>query len=168
MGYSVWKCRRFVRGSVSRPAGLPWLLPCVLLSLRSSPWAPEKRIWCVLRMKIFQLGVLLESCCKTLQRTWFDCFKYLRTVYLGKLQLKYKVNIKIQYKGVNVAPSAVIALAFISAGLGGEIAAFRVYRPRLNCMWTLLLAGQRIYSFRWFWLNIRWCPRIWIDFTWSS
>lgn len=46
---------------------------------------PEKRIWCALRMKIFQLGVLLESCCKTLQRTWFDCFKYLRTVYLGKL-----------------------------------------------------------------------------------
>lgn len=35
---------------------------------------------------------------------------------------------------MNVAAPSVIALVFMSAGPEAEIAACRVYRPRLNCM----------------------------------
>lgn len=46
---------------------------------------------------------------------------------------------------MNAAAASVIALVcvFISAGPEDETSAFRTYRHRLNCMWTLLLTGQR-------------------------
>lgn len=79
------------------------------------------------------LGVLLETCCKTLQRNEFDCLKCLRTTCLGKLLLKYSVYMKIQYKGMNAAAASVIALVcvFISAGPEDETSAFRTYRHKL-------------------------------------
>lgn len=45
----------------------PWRFP-------QNRRVPERRCWLLLWMKTSWLGVLLESCCKTPQRTEFDCF----------------------------------------------------------------------------------------------